>query len=97
MGFDGEGRVALDCCACGTRNDLREFEGKTVADIGRQINIGGPNEDCVRDTVSAFDSLIGSYARQLAQRIPMRPRRKARTYLALQPDGTKKRSVPDGI
>jgi hypothetical protein len=65
------------CCACGTRNDLREFEDKTVADIRRRINAGGPHEDCVRDTVSAFDSMVGSYARQLAQRIPMRSRRKA--------------------
>jgi len=66
------------CSACGTRNDLREFEDKTVADIRGRINAGGPYEACVRDTVSAFDSLVGSYARQLAQRIPMRPDRKAR-------------------
>jgi len=66
------------CSTCGTRNDLREFEDKTVADIRGRINAGGPYEACVRDTVSAFDSLVGSYARQLAQRIPMRRGRKAR-------------------
>ncbi|HVB56981.1 MAG TPA: hypothetical protein VNE63_11190 [Candidatus Acidoferrales bacterium] len=66
------------CSACGTRNDLREFEDKTVVDIRRRINAGGPYEACVRDAVSAFDSLVGSYARQFAQRIPMRSGRKAR-------------------
>jgi hypothetical protein len=66
------------CNACGTRNDLREFEDKTVADIRGRINAGGPYEACVRDAVSAFDSLVGSYVRQLAERIPMRPGRKAK-------------------
>ncbi len=66
------------CSGCGTRNDLQEFEEKTVSQIRARINSGGQHEDCVRDAVSAFDSLVGSYARQLTQRIPMRPARKAK-------------------
>lgn len=66
------------CSGCGTRNDLQEFEDKTVADIRTQINGSGSYEACVRDAVSAFDSLMGCYAKQLAQRIPMRPGRKAK-------------------
>lgn len=66
------------CCACGTRNDFREFEGKAIAEIRGRINAGRTYEDCVRDSVSAFDSMVGSYARQLAHRIPMRLGRKAK-------------------
>jgi hypothetical protein len=66
------------CSSCGTRNDLQEFEHKTVPDIRNRINSRGDYEACVKDSVSAFDSLAGSYARQLLQRIPMRPGRRAR-------------------
>ncbi len=66
------------CSVCGTRNDLQEFEAKTIARLRDRINAGGPYEDCVKDAVAAFDSFVGQYARQLAQRVPITPARRAR-------------------
>lgn len=65
------------CSICGTRNDLQEFE-RSTAHLRNRINAGGTYEACVRDAVASFDSLCGQYVRQLLQRIPMTPARRAR-------------------
>ena len=65
------------CSACGTRNDLQEFEN-TIRGIRERINTGGPYEACVRDAVAAFDSLAGQFAKQLLLRVPLTRARKAR-------------------
>lgn len=69
------GRYAY-CSSCGTRNDLQELE-KAVQRIRDRINAGGPYEDCVKETVAAFDSFAGQYAKQLLARVPLTPNRKA--------------------
>jgi hypothetical protein len=66
------------CSCCGTRNDLQEFEGKVIPRIQETINAGGPCEAAVKETVAAFDSFARQYVKQLAQRVPMKPRRRAR-------------------
>jgi hypothetical protein len=65
------------CSLCGTRNDLQELK-KTIQVIRDRINAGGPYEMCVKDAVSAFDSFVGQYAKQLVARIPLTPARKSR-------------------
>lgn len=66
------------CPSCGTRNDLNHFEQITIKNIRDRIHFGGPYEDCVRDSVSGFDSLARQYVQQLAKRVPMRPQRRAK-------------------
>lgn len=66
------------CTWCGTRNDLQELENKTLADIRNRINSGGPYEACVRDAVSAFDSTVSQYVKQLTARVPLTNERKNR-------------------
>lgn len=66
------------CSLCGTRNDLAEFEDKTVVAIRERLNTGSPPQDCVRDSVAAFDSFVAQYARQLAEQVPLSSRRIAR-------------------
>lgn len=66
------------CSLCGTRNDLIEFEDRTVIAIRERLNAGAPAQDCVRDAVSAFDSFVAQYAKQLAEQVPMTARRAAR-------------------
>jgi hypothetical protein len=66
------------CSACGTRNDLQELESDTIQRLRARINAGGPYEACVKDAVAAFDSFAGQYTKQLVQRVPLTPRRKAR-------------------
>lgn len=63
------------CSRCGTRNDLAEFEDRTVIAIRDRLNSGAPPQDCVRDAVSAFDSFVAQYAKELAQQVPMTQRR----------------------
>jgi len=65
------------CSSCGTRNDLQELE-KTVQQIRDRINAGGPYEACVKETVAAFDSFAGQYAKQLLARVPLTLARKVR-------------------
>jgi hypothetical protein len=65
------------CSSCGTRNDLQELD-KTIQQIRDRINAGGPYETCVKETVAAFDSFAGQYAKQLVTRVPLTPARKAR-------------------
>lgn len=66
------------CSRCGTRNDIQELSGKTVPQLRERIKSGGPYEACVRDAVSAFDSLAGRYAGQLLTFVPVTPARRAR-------------------
>jgi len=66
------------CSLCGTRNDLAEFEEKTVVAIRERLNTGAPPHDCVRDAVAAFDTLVAQYAKQLAEQVPLSARRVAR-------------------
>jgi hypothetical protein len=65
------------CSVCGSRNDVAELD-KTMAAIRERINKGGPYEDCVRDAVAAFDSLVSQYVKELVRRVPMTPARKNR-------------------
>ena len=44
--------------------------------IRERINKGGLYEDCVRDTVAAFDSLVSQYVKELVRRVPRTPARK---------------------
>ena len=66
------------CSLCGTRNDLQEFEGSTVVAVRERLNSGAPPQDCVRDAVAAFDTLVAQYAKQLAQQVPLSSRRVTR-------------------
>jgi hypothetical protein len=65
------------CSSCNTRNDLQEFTAKVISHIRLRVNNGGPYEGCVKDAVAAFDSFVSQYVKQLAQRVPMTPGRKA--------------------
>ncbi len=66
------------CSACGTRNDLADFETKTIASIRERLNAGDAAEDCLRDAVAAFDSFVGQIANQLADLVPLTERRRNR-------------------
>lgn len=66
------------CSLCGTRNDLAEFEGHTVPTIRRRLNVDSAPEDCIRDSVAAFDSFVAQYAKQLAEMVPLTTHRKNR-------------------
>jgi hypothetical protein len=63
------------CSTCGTRNDLRDFKTDTVPAIRTELNNGGVPEDAVKSIVSAFDTFVGQYAKQLAALVPMTNRR----------------------
>jgi hypothetical protein len=63
------------CSMCGTRNDLAEFEDATAVAIRERLNSGAPPQDCVRDSVAAFDTLVSQYAKQLSTQVPMTSRR----------------------
>jgi hypothetical protein len=63
------------CSACGTRNDLAEFD-KDVARLRERINAEGASyEACSKDAVAMFDSCAGQYVRQLTRRVHMTPAR----------------------
>jgi Zn finger protein HypA/HybF involved in hydrogenase expression len=66
------------CSLCGTRNDLTEFEDSTAIVIRNRLNSGAQPQDCVRDVVAAFDTLVSQYAKQLAAQVPMTSRRVTR-------------------
>lgn len=66
------------CTGCGTRNDLQVFSERTIPEIRKRINSGGPYESCAKEAVAAFDSFIGHYVEQLVKRVPMTPARRAR-------------------
>ena len=65
------------CSSCGTRNDVQQLAA-TIKRIRDRINAGGPYEDCVRDSVAAFDSFIGQFVAQLLNHVPMTPGRRSR-------------------
>ena len=65
------------CGSCGTRNDLQELE-KIVHVLRDRINTGGPYETYVKESVAAFDSVAGQYAKQLVARVPLTAARKGR-------------------
>jgi hypothetical protein len=66
------------CSRCGTRNDSQELSEKIIPAIRERINAGGQNEACVKDAVSAFDSVTGQYVKQLLQRVPLTQARRNR-------------------
>ncbi|MDO9419136.1 MAG: hypothetical protein Q7T66_00600 [Herminiimonas sp.] len=66
------------CSLCGTRVDLSDFELATIHEIRTRLNGGSSPETCIRDAVSAFDSFLSQYAKQLANLVPMTASRKLR-------------------
>jgi hypothetical protein len=71
------GRFAY-CSACGTRNDLEEFEEVIVPEIRNDLNAGGVASECLKRLGSAFDTFVGQYANQLISNVPMRSARRER-------------------
>jgi hypothetical protein len=59
------------CSRCGTRNDFQEPSEKVISAIRDRINADGQYEACVKDAVSAFDSVTGQYVKQLLERVPI--------------------------
>ena len=86
------------CSCCGTRNDFQLFK-EIIEAIRRRVSSGTDLPACVRDTVGAFDSLARSYARQIADRVPMTPRRKKEwnrfLFHSFEPTATRFRQVFD--
>lgn len=66
------------CSGCGTRNDLGEFRDVDVPRMRARLNANDSPEKCVQEGVSAFDSLVSKYARQLAKLVPMTKRRRVK-------------------
>jgi hypothetical protein len=66
------------CSRCGTRNDLQQLTERVIPAIRSRINAGSQNEACVKDAVSAFDSLTGQYVSQLLRRVPLTQARRNR-------------------
>jgi len=66
------------CSLCGTRNDFVIFESETIPEIRGRLKGGAAPEVCLRDAVSAFDSLVAQYAKQLAALVPLTDRRRER-------------------
>jgi hypothetical protein len=66
------------CSRCGTRNDLADFEGRSIPEIRDRLKAGGTAENAVRDGVAAFDSVVGQYAKQLVSLVPLSKARKSR-------------------
>jgi len=66
------------CAACGTRNDLANFEKTIVPAIRDQLNGGTTPEDCLRNGISAFDSVVAQLAKELVRFVPMTKHRSAR-------------------
>ena len=66
------------CSHCGARNDLQDFLNSSVSSIRDRMTAGGRPEDGVRDAVSAFESMVGQFARQLAELATLSKKRKSR-------------------
>ncbi|UOV05618.1 hypothetical protein MUU77_09845 [Pseudoxanthomonas sp. F37] len=66
------------CARCGTRNDVEWLERTRLADIRQRLHSGqtAPS-DCVRDTVSAFDSTVRQIVQQLIRHVPLIPARRS--------------------
>jgi hypothetical protein len=71
------GRFAY-CSLCGTRNDLAELENVTLPNLREAINQQGDYGRRIAEVVSAFDTFVGQFAKQIVKRIPMRSARKSR-------------------
>jgi hypothetical protein len=87
------------CSVCGTRNDLQELTSKILPSIRDRINTRKAYEDCVRDSIAAFDSFVGQFVAQLVQHVPMTPARtnrlEKRRYHNLQLVATDIREIFD--
>ncbi|WP_267087068.1 hypothetical protein [Xanthomonas sacchari] len=59
------------CSKCGTRNDLDVLRKETIPAIRDSLNAGGRPEDAIRNLVSAFDSFVAQYAKQLSALVPL--------------------------
>lgn len=66
------------CASCGTRNDLADFEVTAVPAIRDQLNNRTAPEDCLRNAISAFDSVVAQLAKELVRFVPMTRRRVSR-------------------
>lgn len=66
------------CASCGTRNDLTDFEVTAVPAIRDQLNNGITHETCLRNAISAFDSVVAQLAKELVRFVPMTKRRMSR-------------------
>jgi hypothetical protein len=66
------------CSRCGTRNDQVDFEDETIPAIRKRLNENQAPEDCVRDSVAAFDSFVAQVSKALVQRVPMTVARQKR-------------------
>lgn len=66
------------CASCGTRNDIVDFEVETIAAIRTQLNDGAAPEECLRNAISAFDSVVAQFAKEFVRYVPMTQRRASR-------------------
>jgi hypothetical protein len=71
------GRFAY-CSRCGTRNSFAELESKIEPELRKRINAGGQFETCSKEAVSAFDSLVRDYVKQLLEFVPLTQSRRNR-------------------
>ena len=67
------GRFAY-CCRCGEYNGVVEL--KSDIELIKSKYKSGNYEDCLRNAVSSFDSILKHYLNQLVKRTPMTDRRK---------------------
>jgi len=63
------------CSSCSTHNGRSELEADLVR-IRTSLSNGGSPESCVKDGVSAFDSMAGKVVSQLLTMVPMSTARK---------------------
>ena len=86
------------CSCCGTRNEYQLFKA-IIEPIRQRVSSGTDLAACVRDTVGTFDALARSYARQLANRVPMTPKRKKEwnrfLFHSFEPTATRFRELFD--
>lgn len=66
------------CSACGTRNDLADFESHSIPEIRTRLNADDLPENCLRDAVSAFESYMVQGAKQFIELVPLSRQRKDR-------------------
>ncbi len=73
---DVRGRYAY-CGCCGWRNNRESFK-REIEDVRERLNAGALTAaGAVRDVVSAFDSCCRDFAKQVRDRIPMKPARRS--------------------
>jgi hypothetical protein len=66
------------CSLCGTRNDLYDFLNNSVPSIRNRLNGGGRPEDAIRDAVASFETMVGQFAKQLAELATLSAARRSR-------------------